>query len=416
MLTNHMSLLSLAYFMALTPALLLAAILFKRSGYQQPGQILACLVLLMAYKLFEGALLYSGLYQQLPHAMDWLPGVALFLGPVFFAYVSRMAGHEIWTWQRWLLHLSPALLLLAFNAPTWFVPATQKVQMYHAILANPNVGQLPWQVMVLLITIKVHLGMYLAHGWLLLRQGEQAARNQTTDSTSLCIQWLSRLCLLLFALEALWVGLFLAHQLFGLTTLDEVSQAWLLLMSGVILLMGYWGLQHPDHILAPWAESNNTAESLRLTGSQVINHGRPQIHSVAKLTPDSETTVKYENSPLDPDTAQALAQAIQQALTQEHLHLRADLNLTDLSAHLGIRKHLISQVINQTLNTTFFKLINARRVKHAQALLKDEKTGFTLERIAQESGFNNRDTFNTAFKSEMGCSPSVYRKQMALTG
>ncbi len=45
----HMSLLSLAYFMTLTPALLLAAILIKRSTHQQPGRILAVLVLMMTY-------------------------------------------------------------------------------------------------------------------------------------------------------------------------------------------------------------------------------------------------------------------------------------------------------------------------------------------------------------------------------
>jgi AraC-like DNA-binding protein len=390
-----LSFLGLVYFIAFAQAMMMVAILLKNSESHQPGRILAWLLVIMAYKLFEGGVLNSDLYRYVPHLIDWMAGVALLIGPLFYAYVHRMSGHAAWSTSKWLLNLAPFLVLFSFQLPDLWVPAAQKIVQIEFYQTNQPTGTIPLQFVALLVAIKFHLGVYLWGSWQMLAKAETHAENQTADDAYLCLLWQKKLCLMLIALETTWVVLFLGQQFWGLTTLNAVSDYWLLLMSAVVLLMGYWGLQKPHLMLEAIDQVDDKS-------------------AVAKANTVNEADDKYKNSVLDEATSQMIADEIYQSMTQDQLYLESTLNLSMLSEHLGIRKHLVSQVINQTLNTTFFKLINSYRVKHAKFLMGDVNCAFTLERIAVESGFNNRVTFNKAFKEEEGNSPSIYRKTLKL--
>ncbi|MFC3193592.1 helix-turn-helix domain-containing protein [Marinicella sediminis] len=388
----------LFYLMALAQAVLLVGVLWSKSRPGEPGRILALLVAVMAYKLLEGVLLNSDGYTALPHLIDWLPGVALLLGPIFLAYVNRMSGGERWTVRQWLLHGLPFLLVFFWGVPGLLLPAEQKVAMYTAWQNNATGGVIPGRFVVLLVVIKCHLGSYLWTAWRQLAEVAKQAVSQTSDDSRWTVQWQKKLCLMLMGLEAFWVVLFLAQQWFGLATLDAVGQYWLLFMSGLVLLMGYWGLQHPHLILVSPSSNDDPSPATTQSGESL----------------PMDATDKYRHSLLDEETAELMAREIHRSLADEQLYLQPSLNLDQLSNHLGIRKHLVSQVINQTLQTSFFALINGYRVNHAKAMIDDRHHSFTLERIAIESGFNNRVTFNKAFKASEGHSPSVYRKELRL--
>ncbi|MEZ5472529.1 MAG: helix-turn-helix domain-containing protein [Marinicella sp.] len=377
--------------MAFTQAVMMVAIVIKNSEPKQPGRLLALLLSVMAYKLLEGGLINSDLYQYVPHLIDWMAGVALLIGPIFYAYVLRMAGHSPWRGRVWLFNLSPFLLLLLIQLPGLWIPAAQKIAQIEFYKSHPGYSQLPWFFILLLVIIKVHLASYLWQSWQVLSEAEVAAEQQTADDASWCLSWQKKLCLMLIALEVLWAVLFIGQQFLGLSALNAIGEYWLLLMAAVVLMMGYWGLQKPQLILEAHSEPNDLAQPNQTNQSE-----------------------KYQNSLIDDSTAGMIAREINQAMKQDELYLESTLNLSMLSKHLGIRRHLISQVITQTLNTTFFKLINTYRVAHAKTLIADDRSEFTLERIAVESGFNNRVTFNKAFKEAEGHSPSIYRKTLKL--
>ncbi|TJY37085.1 helix-turn-helix domain-containing protein [Pontimicrobium aquaticum] len=93
--------------------------------------------------------------------------------------------------------------------------------------------------------------------------------------------------------------------------------------------------------------------------------------------------------------------------------LNPDINLKQLAFEIGVSGHQLSQIINENSSYNFSGLINQYRVNKFKILLKQPKfKDYTLLAIAFEAGFNNKNSFNNAFKKETGMTPSQFRKEI----
>lgn len=123
-------------------------------------------------------------------------------------------------------------------------------------------------------------------------------------------------------------------------------------------------------------------------------------------------TLKYEKSGLKPAEAEKYKDLIHKVILDQQLYLVKGLKLQDLAEELDLNTHQLSQLINQYLNTTFFDLINAYRVREAKERIQNNPE-YTLLQIAYDSGFNNKTSFVNAFKRFEGTTPSRYMKNSA---
>jgi len=265
-------------------------------------------------------------------------------------------------------------------------------------MSSPENHTLPPVIVILLLSIKVQLGTYLWLSWSSIKRFEAACSNLRADNSKLVLQRLRLTAMALFALEAVWVLLFIAQQLAGLGTLSFMSDMWLLFVAAFVLALGYIGLQNPALVFDP--EEQKLAESSRAE----------QDTDTHKQGQKDNSNVKYLHSALPKNTLNQLALELEKQLREQQLYLDDKLSLTKLAHETQIRSHTLSQVISQSMSSNFYKLINGYRVQHAQSLIDDPKLNWSLERIALESGFNNRVTFVKAFKEVMYCTPSTYKK------
>jgi len=390
--------LGVVYFIAFSHALLLAASLYKRSVKKGAGHLLAMLMVIMGYKLFEGGVLYTGLYKALPHTMDLLPLAALFLGPVFYLYVRRVIGRIPKPWYFSFLHFVPGLILWLYNSPSVFRSAEDKVAMWQFVLTSGDSMSLPPFIVVLLLSVKVHLGTYLWLSWRSIQQFEVVAAQLRADDTQQVLKRLKLTVIGLIVLESIWVGLFALQQFLSVDTLGSVSTIWLLFVAFFVLAFGYFGLQKPNLVF--------DEEERKLT-----EHGIAHQPAVGTPKSSSANKVKYFHSALPESTLDVLAKSVESKLQNDQLYLDDKLSLTKLAKLTDIRSHTLSQVISQSMNTNFYKLINGYRVQHAVNLIENSSNCWSLERIALESGFSNRVTFVKAFKEVIGCTPSAHKKQ-----
>lgn len=123
----------------------------------------------------------------------------------------------------------------------------------------------------------------------------------------------------------------------------------------------------------------------------------------------SETvTPKYAKSSLDAVTRARIRRKLDGEMANA-AHLDSRLTLRALCSKMRENPHYVSQVLNQDLATTFYDFINRRRIESAKSVLATSPEKTILE-IALEVGFNSKSTFNTAFRTHAGMTPTEYRR------
>ncbi|HEX5024255.1 MAG TPA: helix-turn-helix domain-containing protein, partial [Agriterribacter sp.] len=112
---------------------------------------------------------------------------------------------------------------------------------------------------------------------------------------------------------------------------------------------------------------------------------------------------------LSKSQVEKIHEAIKNSLETRKSFLQKGYNLKQLSEDTCIPIHHLSAFINQFYSTHFNHLINEYRVRHCEGKIRNgEWKSKTLEAIAEESGFNNRNTFTSSFKKVTGCNPSGF--------
>jgi AraC-like DNA-binding protein len=125
--------------------------------------------------------------------------------------------------------------------------------------------------------------------------------------------------------------------------------------------------------------------------------------------PDQQQ-VKYEKSNLSDEQKAILLKKIIELIEGNKMYLKQDISLDMVSREMQTYKNHISQVINELTGKNFMSFINEYRIREAQLLLiQEEFDNYTIEAIAQMSGFQSKASFNAAFKKITGLTPSYFK-------
>ncbi len=105
-----------------------------------------------------------------------------------------------------------------------------------------------------------------------------------------------------------------------------------------------------------------------------------------------------------------VAQQIVTLLERDKIYHEVSYSRSDLAKELGVPDGAVSRIINLHFNKSFPQLLNEYRIEDSKRLLLG--TQETIKVVAEEVGFNSLASYNRAFKSIVGQSPSAYRKNM----
>lgn len=121
---------------------------------------------------------------------------------------------------------------------------------------------------------------------------------------------------------------------------------------------------------------------------------------------------KYANSKLQKNDSLEIWNNIQRIISNNKAFLNQEYRLNDLAEKCNYSIHVVSQVINKNAGCSFSDYLNKHRIVEAKKMLiSDKSEQFTILAIAYEVGFNSKTAFYTAFKKELGITPTEYRKQ-----
>lgn len=139
---------------------------------------------------------------------------------------------------------------------------------------------------------------------------------------------------------------------------------------------------------------------------------KPDIFSRSYLFKEG-VFFKYKKSGLTDGYSEELRSQLQALFEGDKIYRNSNLNLENLSGKLGTTRHNVSQVINEHFEMNFFQFVNKYRIQEAVKMFEESNyNDLKIINIAYDVGFNNKVTFNKAFKVEMNMTPTRFIDKM----
>lgn len=122
---------------------------------------------------------------------------------------------------------------------------------------------------------------------------------------------------------------------------------------------------------------------------------------------------KYDRSGLKQTSADEYSALLDAHMRDDKPYLDPELRIDDVARALGIKRHHLTQILSEKYNQNFFMYVNGFRIEEARRMMADERNREkTVLRIAFDTGFNSKATFNRIFKEATGMTPTEYRKKL----
>lgn len=344
---------------------------------RSPNKWLGLALLGISWGQLLGFLLDSGLILRVPHMFRTGAIMALIYIPAAYLYVRQVVAPRR-VGASDLIHLLPVVIFLVDYLPFFFSPAEVKIDsLLSARKSIPAVNRFD-------------------EGWLL-----------PTDTPQ--FMWFIA-ALLYWLLE---VRLLLKTRGSVLRLRARKSRAWrwwlhsFLVFQLLIFLPWYVGLT--IGIDPTTLKPVHGAVSAMLTMTAVTLLFRPEILYGLKTDNTLQPNLPVNNDQSDPEPLVSdIRRNIATLMEQRKVFLTHKYALPDLAHDLGLPPHQLSHQLNSQLKISFNDLINEYRIQHCLRRIGNEDISkITLEALAHECGFSNRNSFTQAVKKITGKTPSA---------
>ncbi|NUR92292.1 MAG: helix-turn-helix domain-containing protein [Nonomuraea sp.] len=166
------------------------------------------------------------------------------------------------------------------------------------------------------------------------------------------------------------------------------------LMRGEILYGTPKEAPHDRFLLQRWATELDGAQDTAT--SEVC---RFEMYArLARLAHDVKPAAGAESLP---------ARAAEQLLVVVATRYTEDLSVEEIARAAGVHPTYAAQAFSKVFGMPLWQYVTRLRVAHAERLLSS--TGWGVDRVAHESGFQTRSAFYRAFRQVTGDSPGRYR-------
>ena len=356
---------------------ILAGILFFKSGDRPlPNRILSITILIVNLHLTYLMVLDTNLDNFFPFLL-WIPYSYLTaIGPLIFFYTRALTDTDFDISTIRNKHFIPPIIevglqaimiaqairndKLFYNTPFYFY-VTPLLYLWAA-------GSIFYYLRLSLATVNTH------EAWLL---------KNFSNLKEITLTWLKKLIVYYRLLWLLWVpfvATFLLFFRFQLLYFAVVLMLYILMLmlTYLTLWIGLEGLLRGNFILIK------------------PNEGKAENKNFTKLT-ENEISGHMER--------------ITQLMVVEKVYLSESLSLREFALHLKADPNLISFILNNHFNSTFYDFVNHYRIEEVKKRMKDPAyKHLTLLGIALESGFNSKTTFNRVFRQLTGTTPTQFQK------
>jgi AraC-like DNA-binding protein len=203
-----------------------------------------------------------------------------------------------------------------------------------------------------------------------------------------------------------------------LTHENKVWKNWMILFLGCQFFLWF-----PFYLTVFWLDKLTTyhivnsfsvgwvmLSSLSLFFFPSLLYGKP-FEGGDKISKLTKALKKPQISEAEEKKLEDVMQIIDSYMETERLFLKMGYTINDFSKDIHIPVYQISKSLNTFKDMGFVDYTNHMRVHYCLKKFKEGVwSNYTIEAIAGECGFNNRNSFTNAFKKFLRTSPSEYRE------
>lgn len=342
----------------------------KTGNLLMSGFVMVHVLFVIEYVLYTTNIQYS-----YPNSYLFSSAFALMYGPLLFFYFKRVTQGYVFKIQDFW-HLLPTVILLVFVlTPVYFLDKSEKLKM---MLGISDSFKNYW----LFIFIPKLLSLIIYGVFIAKLHFKNTGRIDNTNVTAEIINWERNI----YRIHVVYV---FSYVIYGLSISGVLGES-----SEVI---------YNSHI---------ASMSVMIAYIAYMAYAQPKLfHKEAFHILKSNSTLisKYEKSGLTDSFSKELSESLFKLLIEDKIYKDSTISLESLSEKLQTSRHNTSQIINEHFNMNFFELINKFRIQEAVEILQSDLFGnLHIIDVAYEVGFNNKVTFNKAFKKQTALTPSEF--------
>jgi AraC-like DNA-binding protein len=351
-------------------------LLFNKGKRSLPNKILALFLLAKAICItnFLSFRQYDFFFQNFPHTFFLGSSFTLLWGPGLYFYTKSLLFKDFRFKKIQLLHLFPFLVHFTYLTFTYHIFGAEEKRQ---IVSSGEIGFLvgDYYLIFLFASILIY-NVFALQQLYVYRKG---LKNEYSSLDKINLSWMS-------------------FVLYGFLT-KWVFDIWLIISR-----------------LSPDVSETIPLFLSRFTLFLFLNimffKGLKQHQVFSGI---EEKAMGKKKKSLSDKVKREYLETLENYMVEEKPFLDAELSLKTLSEKLSIPPRSLSEVINENYNN-FYDFINHYRILESKKLLAEETSqGKTIQEIYYQVGYNNKVSFNTAFKKSTGMTPSEYKnKSLAL--
>lgn len=303
---------------------------------------------------------------QFPHTYRISTVFSFLYGPLLYLYFKRITVQ--YKFKRIdILHFIPTVLFIIYLVPSYMMSADQKLEIM--------LGRVDGRSFSDIGIIILKLVSLLVYGHFIRKLYLASKKNTALDREN--GKWQKNI----FVIHMLYV---ICYSAYGFLLANNMTFGFLfhmqvICMASMVMYIGY---------------SANVQPAV-FNGSFSFN----------------KLFYKYEKSGLTESLSLELKENLIQLFDQGKIYKESGICLESLANRLNTTRHNTSQVINEHFNMSFHELINTYRIREAKEIFNDDvQRNLNIIDVAYEVGYNNKVTFNKAFKKDTQLTPSQYQR------
>ena len=334
--------------------------------------LISCFVFIHSVFILHICLNITNYHFRFPHSYLMSTSFSFLYGPLLYFYFKRISQQYVFK-KTDVLHLIPTLALFIYLLPTYLLSGSDKLNI---MLERDSNGYNAQDSADLILLVALKLTSLIIYGYFIRKLYITCKKNKNLNKTNK--RWKRNIYVIHFSYIFCYAvyGILISYNI----TSGVVYHSQVICMALMVMYIGY---------------SANV---------------QPNVFS-GVLTFGDKLFFKYEKSGLTPSLSMELKDNLIALLENEKIYKENDINLEILAERLNTTRHNASQVINEHFDLNFHELINKYRINEAKNIFDlDYQKNLNIIDVAYEVGYNNKVTFNKAFKKDTNLTPSEYQR------